>query len=187
MDDQTLNMLRGKLILNQLDVDNKRLIVYAMAGIPGAGKTTFVNKMLVNGQFPKNAYVLSPDYVMELLPGYKEDFQQLGKEEAFNRWEIPARSIAYELMEEAVNLHMEIIQDIGNSRLENFKTLKNLKEKHNYYLKMYWLEVPIDLALERIKKRERFTPEEAVSQRLESLSKMKMRYKRLVDEFIENP
>ena len=162
-----------------------RPTIFVMAGIPGAGKTTFVNKMLAEGVFPNNAFILSPDRVMEALPTYQKDFVELGAEEAFQRWELPARKLAYDFYDMAVANGMDIIQDMGGARWEIYEMLKGLKEQHGYRLQMYWLNTPIEVALARIAQRPRYTSARMVWERYNVLQSLKSLYLRLCDCFTQ--
>lgn len=74
-----------KLLLpkNSLNVSHHPT-VYTMAGIPGSGKTTFVNKMLSQGEFPQNAFILNPDNIMEALPEYQDEVLSSAKSKHLN-------------------------------------------------------------------------------------------------------
>lgn len=157
--------------------------VYVMAGIPGSGKSTFVNRMIGEGKFPARAFILNPDLVMEAMKEYQEAVEVHGYEQAFARWELPARELAYELLGKAVQLGLAIIIDMGMARPEGYGLLNDLKSKHGYYLKMYWLELPAALALERIRQRKRHTPESMVYEREAALKSLQPKYQALVDEF----
>ncbi|KAK6026274.1 hypothetical protein OSTOST_07786 [Ostertagia ostertagi] len=152
-----------------------------MAGIPGAGKSTYVKASIQNGQFPPDAFILNPDLVMEALPGYQEDYLVHGAVAAFSRWEIPARALADDLLETAISLHLDIILDMGAARKENYELIRRLKEVEGYYVQMYWLHIPIETALARIASRDRFTPESMVHERAAALALLRPAYEQLAD------
>ena len=72
-----------------------------MAGIPGAGKSTFVARERSAGRLSKQAFVVNPDAVMEMPAAYVADVNAHGPAAAFARWEMPARTFAHALLDEA--------------------------------------------------------------------------------------
>lgn len=172
-----------KLLLpkNSLNVSHHPT-VYTMAGIPGSGKTTFVNKMLSQGEFPQNAFILNPDNIMEALPEYQDEVLSSGKIKAFELYEVPARELAYQLLEDVIEINADIIIDMGSARLENYELLKRLK-KLGYYVKMYWIDISIEEALARIKLRNRYTPDSMIIERYVMLGKLQDNYRCIADEF----
>jgi predicted kinase len=177
--------LKNRFLPSQGQRLNEMRTVYVLAGIPGAGKTTFVKKMIAEGNFPDTAYILDPDRLMEALPEYLNDRLKYGKEEAFKKWELPARELAYSFLVEAIRICADIIIDMGAARKEIYNILKKMKLENKYYIKMYWLETSLDVALKRIASRERFTPKEMVLKRMETLKELKESYLTLADEFFE--
>lgn len=103
--------------------------IYAMAGIPGAGKSTYVARAVMSGVFPPDAFILNPDRVMEALPDYHADVKTMGPQAAFARWEMPSRTLAYDLYAEAAAAGVAIIKDMGCVRQENWDMLQALKAK----------------------------------------------------------
>ena len=160
--------------------------VYAMAGIPGAGKSTFVRQSKAMGHFPRHAFVLNPDEVMEALPEYKQTYDDQGAEVAFQHWELPTRDLSYEMLEVAIQSHLPIIIDMGAARPEHYNLLCRLKEEEGYLIEMHWLDISVATALERIKARSRFTPESMLLERKEALAHLIPQYKTLVNDFFHH-
>lgn len=181
----SIQLLRSRFLPNKRINSLFQKTVFAMAGIPGSGKTTFVSKCLNDGSFPYDAFILNCDSVMETLPEYISDYEQFGQKISFNRWEIPARNLSYRLLEEAVALNLDIIKDMNCVRWENFAMLERLKEQHGYYLKMYLFDIDPEIALRRIKDRKRYTPPAMVLERAIALKELKDHYKSLVHEYFE--
>lgn len=161
--------------------------VDSMAGIPGAGKTTYVESMLANGSFSREAFLLSPDAVMESLPEYVDDYRRIGPVGAFQRWEEPSVRLAYEMLATARQRGLNLIIDMGLARPESLKLLQDLKHRDGYRVRIHWLEPPVELALERIKHRVRHTPVSMVIERSRALEQLKALYIALADEFLEVP
>jgi predicted ABC-type ATPase len=157
-------------------------VLCAMAGIPGAGKSTFVNHALETGRFPRDAFILDPDRVMQALPEYQASFQHDGAEAAFARWEMPARELAYAMLDKAVQGRMNIIKDMGCARMENFEKLRAIKSA-GYRLEMFYIPCPIETALARITTRPRHTPKEMIIERAAALKALIPLYQTLADDF----
>ncbi len=157
-------------------------IVYAMSGVPGAGKSTFVMQELKSGRFPDNAFILNPDRVMQALPEYQIDLGEKGREEAFIRWEMPARDLSYELLEVAVRRGGHVIKDMGCSRHENLEMLQNIKGR-GYRLEMHYIYCASEEAVRRANARGRYTPESMIYERAEMLAELLPCYKELADCF----
>ena len=85
-------------ILNNHISQDKPTFIH-MLGIPGAGKTTYMNN---NKECFKDFLFLDFDMVMERLPEYREDVKKLGSVEAFEKWEIPSRIAGYEVLLQAI-------------------------------------------------------------------------------------
>jgi predicted ABC-type ATPase len=158
--------------------------LHAMCGIPGSGKTTYVQSQIKDGTLPDDAFILNPDIVMEMLPEYIEDKEKLGAETAFQKWEVPSRSIAYGLFHQATSQGRTIIIDMGCARQESLTMLGSLKEM-GYTMSMTHIKCDPETAIERIKTRERFTPESMVHKRFLILNELIPRYKAMADTFTE--
>lgn len=157
-------------------------VIYAMAGIPGAGKSQYVDAAIESGIFPKNAFLLDPDRVMQALPAYAEDMKTLGAEKAFERWEIPARDLAYQFFAEAADRKFNIIQDMGSVRRENYERLKQLKAR-GYRIEMTYVYCPVEIAISRLPDRLRHTGAAMVRERADALKLLLPLYRDLADTF----
>jgi len=168
--------------LSNVGVGKHSPTIFSMAGIPGAGKTTFVNKMIEIGVLPSDAFVFAPDEVMEFLREYEKDLQKYGEEKAFQNWELNARELTYEMYGVALAQRMTIIKDMGCVRQENYNMLEKAKQQ-GYKVDFSYIYCPPDIAFERAKERERFTPEDMFYERYESLKTLLPLYRELSDEF----
>lgn len=157
--------------------------IYCVAGIPGAGKSTYVKQAIEGGMFPENAFLLDPDRVMLALPEYQEDFEKLGPVDAYQRWELPARALAYSLFERAVVQRFHIIQDMSFAREENYQHLQTLKDR-GYQIFMVYIECPVGEALRRAATRLRHTPPQMIIDRAASLATLLPLYRALADDFL---
>ena len=164
-------------------VESQTPTVYAMAGIPASGKSTFVAAAQASGEFPVSAFVLNPDLVMTALPEYQKIVQEEGLVAAFDMYEMPARELAYELFAEAVERQVDIIKDMASARQESYEMLQDLKRK-GYRLCMFYIAVEPDEAIRRSAARlDRHTPVELIRERSHSLKLLLPQYRGLVDEF----
>ncbi len=163
-----------------------RPVVYAMAGIPASGKSSFVSLARREGRFPDSAFVLNPDVVMAALDEYRHDLESKGPETAFSTWELPARELNYELLAEALDKGANIIKDMSCARPENYQMLEQFKDQ-GYEIRMFHIMVDPDVALQRLSSREsatgRHTPAELIHERARSLAALLPRYRTLVNEF----
>lgn len=157
--------------------------IYAMAGIPGSGKSVFVDAAIKRGEFPENAFLLDPDRLMLAMPEYINDLTLMGAASAFRNWEIPARLLAYELAERAAIKGVSIIQDMGSVRRENYDRLAQLKQR-GYKIEMTYIYCPVEEALRRLQTRSsRHTAASMVKERAGSLALLLPNYVELCDTF----
>jgi len=154
-----------------------------MAGIPAAGKSTFVSAAQDKGDFPKAAFVFNPDRVMTSLPEYQRAVRQEGLASAFIKWEMPARALSHEFFEEAASRRFDIIKDMACAREENFQMLHGLKQA-GYKVKMFYIAIDAAIAMQRSKMRSsRHTPDALIHERQAALQDLLPRYRILADEF----
>jgi predicted ABC-type ATPase len=160
--------------------------IYAVAGAPASGKTTFVKAYLNRGVFSPNPFKHDCDEVMEALEEYQNDLKVYGSAYAFEKWEIIAREKAHQLLEEAVLKRRDIIYDRSCTLPDSLVFIRNLVEEQNYRLKMYTLHITEEEALRRARKREvetgRHIPEKIVKERLRRMSLLWPDYLALAEE-----
>ncbi len=159
------------LLLDSCAVRGGVPVVYAMAGIPGAGKTTFVARALASGMFPARAFILNPDRVMDELPAYHADRLVLGRDEAFARWEMPCRDLAYELAYDAMARRLPVIKDMGLVRPENWQMLAGFRAA-GYRVVLHHIMCDVDEAIRRVSSRERPFPADAIRARARALDEL---------------
>ncbi|MGZ3634124.1 MAG: zeta toxin family protein [Parachlamydiaceae bacterium] len=145
--------------------------IFAVAGSPAAGKTSFIQaKMKEKGFFPKDVFIHDCDAVMDSLEGYQSDLHTLGPTKAFQNWELPAREKAESLLMEAVREQKDIIYDRSCALPSSYDFLKDLVENHGYTLIMHVLYVTEKNALFRAAEREKETgrhiPENVLLERM---------------------
>lgn len=171
----------GKKFLDHV-VEQEKPVLYATCGIPGAGKSTFVDQKLESGEFPTNAYILNPDRVMVTLPEYQTDCQSLGAQEAYQKWELPARELAYDMADRVSKTRGNIIKDMGCANPLSLELVKKLKSK-GYRILMYHIDCDLNEAFRRIDQRDFQISREAVELRYQLLNDLLPEYQALADEF----
>ena len=157
-----------------------------MAGIPGAGKSTFVARERSAGRLSKQAFVVNPDAVMEMPAAYVADVNAHGPAAAFARWEMPARTFAHALLDEARAKGLNAIQDTACARHDNVETLREFKSD-GYEVWVWYVECSVDVAAERIALREaetgRHTPLAMVFERAEAIKQLMPEIRAVCDHF----
>ncbi|MDG2072961.1 MAG: zeta toxin family protein [Pseudomonadales bacterium] len=180
--EESVALIRQQMIVPELR-PSANPTVFAMAGIPAAGKSTFVLAAQDRGDFPKAAFLFNPDSVMTALPEYQQAVRQEGLASAFTQWEMPARALSQKLFEEAASRRFDIIKDMACAREENFEMLAGLKES-GYKIKIFYIAIDPAMALQRSKTRSsRHTPDVLIHERQAALQNLLPRYRVLADEF----
>lgn len=178
---ETETLIRKALLESCAPDPLGRLTVYAMAGIPGAGKSSFVRTALKNRYFPENAFILNPDLVLEMIPGYRQDCEEKGAQEAFAKWEMPSRALAYALTREAMERKLPIIKDMGMVRPENWKILMEMRAA-GYKVLLHHIICDADEAVRRCALRERHFPAHRVYERARELDALMADFAGVADE-----
>lgn len=134
-----------------------------IAGIPGAGKSTFCADRKWN-----NRLFISFDAIMENIPAYHTDIYRLGRAGSFKKWEIPARIIGYELLRRAVEVRSNIYMEHSGVNRPHVQLIENLK-KLGYRTEMHFILCSLAVAEARAKAREqqtnRHTPPSLIAER----------------------
>lgn len=155
-----------------------------ISGIPGSGKTTFIEK----NNFNKYLYIAF-DKVMVSLDGYQQDLKSLGSVEAFKKWEMPARVIGYKILEEAIKNKLNIVLEhsgTNNAHVELFKKLPSIGYKSKINFTMCDINTAVERSIEREKLTKRHTPKEIIEQRYISIQKFLKIYQEFVDVKVYN-
>lgn len=156
---------------------------YVMAGIPAAGKSTYVDAMQDSGAFPNPAFIMDPDRVMQAMPSYQTALKT-DAQAAFEAHEISARQMAYAMFQEAAECQFPIIKDMGCTRLENITKVGMLKDL-GYQIHVHAILVDVETSWQRIQKRARFTPKDMVLRREAGLQETLPMLKDLADSYQE--
>lgn len=151
-----------------------------IAGIPGAGKSTFINDLNM-----PNYMIIGFDRVMAEMKSYKSDVEKFDLKTAFGNNELPARIIGYELIVRAVNEKLNIIFEHSGTLKNHFDMIKNLNVL-GYKTTMKFIECPLNVALQRVKDREvelqRYTPPKLVKDRYNMMPELLENYNEIFNK-----
>ncbi|MGE0262089.1 MAG: GNAT family N-acetyltransferase [Candidatus Obscuribacterales bacterium] len=156
-----------------------------LCGIPGSGKTYYTNKFLARNPF----YCLVQfDGVMESLPGYTRDRDDLGARGAFERWEMPARAVGYQLLQALMENKRNVIFDHSAAFPEHLDLIGKARA-WGYKVEMHYMQCPTEIALSRLEEREkaqnRHTPQQLLFHRQNKLDELIPQYRKIVNRFVE--
>ena len=151
-----------------------------ISGIPGAGKSTFCKSHL-----PYNFLLLSFDKIMSSLSGYKRLLKEKGAEEAYKKYEMPARIIGYEILRRAINHHFNIMFEHSGTNPAHLEMFKNLP-KRGYKTSVDFIICDTSLAIKRSKIRaqkiNRYVPESLIFERANGFEEYIKAYKKLTTQ-----
>jgi predicted ABC-type ATPase len=151
-----------------------RPTLYAVAGSPASGKSSFVQLGIQNGFLPSSAFLHDCDDTMAGIEEYRSDVKHFGSAEAFRRWELVAREKAELDLQHAIELGLDVIYDRSCALPSSYLFLKNLVASKNYRIVLHVMSVERDRAISRSNLREKDTgrhvPLEALQERLKGIS-----------------
>ena len=151
-----------------------------ISGIPGAGKSTYCQAHL-----PANFLFLSFDKIMVTLSGYQKTLQKEGAVAAYQKYEMPARIIGYELLRRAIKKHYNILFEHSGTNNAHVEMFKNLPKK-GYKTSVDFIVCDIKTAIKRTKEREkkinRHISEEIIKERAAGFTKYMSIYKQITPE-----
>lgn len=138
-----------------------------IGGGPGAGKSFTYDNMRKEGLLPVDAIIHDPDLVMQSIPQYRED-AAINPEEAFKKWELPARQLANYILLKALLSGYNIIY-IRSFALSDSLNFVRAAKAFGYKFDVHMITCDLKIALDRAKERESITkrhiPPETLVQR----------------------
>lgn len=158
---------------------NKKPKFIQIGGIPGAGKSTFCQ----NKNWDSELFI-SFDAIMERIPQYQQDTYKLGRIRSFNKWEIPARVIGYEILRQAISNKADVFLEHSGVNVPHIQLMTNIK-KYGYDTEMYFILCDVETGYQRAIAREkltnRHTPREIIEQRASLVQKFLPHYIKITD------
>ncbi len=125
----------------------KRLIL--LVGIPGSGKTTLAKKVVEKG-----FHYLNADAIRAEL--YGDEGEQGNPEDVF--------SIFFQRLEQAMGEEADIIIDNTNLNPKHRHPILERAQQFGYVdVQLWWLDVPLEVCLQRNKSRDRIVPDDIVT------------------------
>lgn len=167
-----------KIIDEYLQKLSKGKKLIQVSGTPGSGKTTYCKKIAPHSY-------LSFDAIMENLPSYKADIVKYGNKKAFQRNEITARIIGYEILRRAIDNDLEIVFEHSGVNKAHTELFENL-HKIGYKTESCFILCDLPTAIKRVDKREketkRYTPHNIIKSRFLKIQKFLPKYEKLSDD-----
>lgn len=156
-----------------------------MLGIPGAGKTTFLNILEANWQGSNRPYLLGFDQVMQAMPEYQAEQDKI---KAFNLFELPARAKGYQLLENLMAEKQSLFFDNGGSAASHLDILNRAKES-GYTIILVSIATPVEIAHRHVDQRSitegRHTPMHYLEDRAQKIAALITQYRELTPHFYE--
>ncbi len=147
-----------------------------ISGIPGAGKSTFCA-----AHQKKNYLFLSFDRIMTALKGYQQELKQNGSVAAFQKYEMPARIIGYELLRRALNKKVNIMFEHSGTNKAHLELFRNIS-RQGYKTSVDFIVCDTATAIKRSQIRaeqtQRYVPESLILERAAKLKEYMDAYKK---------
>lgn len=151
-----------------------------VSGIPGAGKSTYCAT-----HQRKNFLFLSFDAIMMSLSGYQTELRENGIQAAYQKYEMPARVIGYELLRRAINKRVNIMFEHSGTNQAHLELFRNITRK-GYKTAVDFIvcdtNIAIKRAKERAKKVNRYVPENLIRERAEKFQEYISAYKKIAGQ-----
>lgn len=167
-----------KIIKEYLQKLSKGKKLIQVSGAPGSGKTAYCKKIA------PHTY-LSFDAIMEELPSYKADILKYGSKKAFQRNEITARIIGYEILCRAVENNLQIVFEHSGVNKAHTELFENL-HKIGYKTESCFILCDLPTAIKRADKREkctaRYTAHNMIRTRFSKIEEYLPKYEKISDE-----
>lgn len=128
-----------------------------ICGLPASGKTHLCKALKT---LHKEILYISFDALMEDLPTYLNEHLQ-DRQKSFERWELPARFVGYQLLKQAVKHKLPVLFEHSNATPYHIELYEKIKQA-GYTVDIRYINADLELILPRLEKRERyFSPKNA--------------------------
>lgn len=151
-----------------------------VCGIPCSGKTR-VSDALYSER--KEVVLIQFDAIMESLSYYKKLCGEAGYKVAFEKCELVAQVVGYQLLKLAIEGGSQVLFEHSSAVKEHLDLYRLITEEYKYRVKMIYVEVSLQTALNRNKKgrkNNRYTPNEFIENRYRILQELLPKYKEIV-------
>ncbi|MBO4519747.1 MAG: zeta toxin family protein [Alphaproteobacteria bacterium] len=122
-----------------------------ICGLPASGKSCLCKAFKT---VHKEILYISFDALMEDLPTYLSEHVK-DRQRSFERWELPARFIGYQLLKQAVKHKLPILFEHSNATPYHIELYEKIKQA-GYTVDIRYINADLELVLPRLEKRERY-------------------------------
>lgn len=149
-----------------------------VCGLPASGKTHLCRALKAEHG---NMLYISFDALMENLPSYLNEHLKNSKT-SFERWELPARFVGYQLLKQAVKHKLPVLFEHSNATPYHIELYEKIKQA-GYTVEIRYIEAGPELVLPRLEKRERYFSPERTRERAVVLNRLLPVYKKTATSF----
>ena len=154
-------------------------ILFNISGLPASGKTYYARQMAAaHADF----FHLAFDDIMESLSFYKDEARR-NREEAFRRWEIPARVIGYDWLEECLKRGLALVFEHGNTVPRHVAMYRMSRHTYGYTVHIHYIESGPETVKPRLARRERYFPLSEIDRRWALGQRLRPAYEAVADVF----
>lgn len=169
--------------LKQCSTSNQPNIL-VVAGIPFSGKSTYIENFL---NVESTRYLsISFDAIMQRLSMYQQLTRRYGLQVAFEKTELLARMVGYELLHRAVEARLPIVFEHSSTPKEHVALYRAIQNVYGYQIEMALMNVSLKVATQRANefngKRDdnRYTPAHYLDERHNMLQELIPAYEALM-------
>lgn len=179
--------IRELYLASSYPVTDRQPCIFAAAGNVAAGKTSLLRFLSAAGELPAaHAVRHDPDAVMSEIQAYRSE-TLVDPSAAFQRWEVPARLLADEILTVAIERRCDIVYDRTCAFPETVNLLRQLRFEENYSIRMFFVWADLDECLIRAERRartsRRVVPKAVIIQRAAALRSLAVAYAGIANEF----
>ncbi len=122
-----------------------------VCGLPASGKSHLCHAL--KSAHPELLYI-SFDAIMESLPAYLADHLK-NRQKSFDRWEIPARFVGYQLLKQAVKHNLPVLFEHSNANPHHIELYQKIRQA-GYTVDIRYIDAAPELVVPRLAQRERY-------------------------------
>lgn len=157
-----------------------------MLGIPGSGKSSFLNILQQEWQKKANVTLLGFDQIMQMIPSYQN---MTDKIDGFRQFELPAREAGYRILDGLLKKRAHILFDNGGSAESHPDMMRYAKDQLQYKLIFLSIHTPIEVARSRVDARAietgQHTPLHYLGERYQKLQNLIPAYREMAHAFYQ--